>query len=511
MTSRTRWLLVVLGVSALIAVADYVNRWIQEPPPGMNWESEMSAGFERQWATITAADKISDSVARCKQYPDPPWLHWKPEMVTAFCEVLARPTVPFAETKAALQDGQVALLDERFRHFRDSSLSDPSQRGLLDNALDPFDADTETVGELAQKWVELAPHSQFALTARGEHYTAQAFAARGTDFVGKTPQENFRRMHELFAKARADLEAALAIDGKLIPAYVELMSIGAATSDRELIEHAAYAALKIDPADDGVYLEWMHASQPRWGGSMQAMQRVADKAARQLGRNPRLALMLEKPVAYPAYLNVDSRNATFIMATLDEALQIAPSANDLQLAGDAAFAARQPERALWYFSQSWRFSAEPLRLARRAKALDKLGKREWAKQSLPESIDTDSLDAIGLDELAGAYWELGMLDKTESLFDEVLRRNPHEEYAMSALSNLYLTPPKRENLARQMVTRLLSEYPQDADAWYYDSMLKFSNKEECDESARKFLELVNHNDPYEQSRIAQAKAALGGK
>lgn len=104
-----------------------------------------------------------------------------------------------------------------------------------------------------------------------------------------------------------------------------------------------------------------------------------------------------------------------------------------------------------------------------------------------------------------------MLDKTESLFDEVLRRNPHEEYAMSALSNLYLTPPKRENLARQMVTRLLSEYPQDADAWYYDSMLKFSNKEECDESARKFLELVNHNDPYEQSRIAQAKAALGGK
>jgi tetratricopeptide (TPR) repeat protein len=501
---------VALGALVLVAAADYADRWIQQPAPDMNWQSEMSAGFERQWATIAAADKISDSVARCKQYPDPPWLHWKPEVVTAFCEVLARPKVPFAETKAALQGGQAALLDERFQHFRDSSLSDPSQRGLFDNALEPFAADTEIAGELAQKWVELAPHSQFALTARGMHYTAQAFAARGSDFVAKTPEENFQRMHELFDKARVDLEAALAIDGKLVPAYVELMSIAAATSDRDLIEHAAYAALKIDPASDSVYLEWMHASQPRWGGSMQAMRRVADKAARQLDRNPRLALMLEKPVAYPAYLDVDSRNAQFIMNTLDEALQIAPSANDLQLAGDAAFTARQPERALWYFSQSWRFSAEPLRLARRAMALDKLGKREWAKQSLPDSIDSDNLNAVGLNELARAYWQLGMLDKTESLFDEVLKRNPHQQYAMSALSNLYLTPPKRETLAREMVTRLLSEYPQDADGWYYDFMLKFANKEERDKSLRKFLGLVNHNDPYEQSRIAQAKAALGG-
>ena len=109
MTSRTLWLGVALGALVLVAAADYADRWIQQPAPDMNWQSEMSAGFERQWATIAAADKISDSVARCKQYPDPPWLHWKPEVATAFCEVLARPKVPFAETKAALQGGQAAL------------------------------------------------------------------------------------------------------------------------------------------------------------------------------------------------------------------------------------------------------------------------------------------------------------------------------------------------------------------------------------------------------------------
>lgn len=508
MNSRTRWLAVALGVLALVAVADYALRRIEEPPPDMNWQAEMSAGFARDWETIVAADKIENVVERCKRYPDAPWLHWKPEMVTAFCEVLGRPTVPFAATKALLLEGNVDKLEQEFQRYRDRSLSDPKDRGLLHSALGPFSADTQEVGELAEKWVALAPHSAFALTARGTHYTSAAYAARGSDVVSKTPRENFERMQELFTKARADLEAALALDDKLVPAYAELIEIGKA-SDRELLQHAVHAALKIDPADDEIYLDWMRASYPRWGGSMAEMQRIADKAAQHIDRNPRLALLKEKPAAYPGYRTIDSRSAKFVMDTLDEALRIAPSANDLQLAGDAAFTAREPERALWYYSQSWRFSAQPLRLARRAMALDKLGKRDLAKQSLPEHLDPAHWDGEDLIELARAYRQLEMTDQAEALFNEVLARNPHTEYAMQALSNIYLSPPQRKDLAREMVARLLSEYPQNANGWYYDFMLKERNKEEGAKSLRKYLALVDRDDPYEQTRIAYAKSWLG--
>jgi tetratricopeptide (TPR) repeat protein len=511
MTSRTRLLAIVLGVLALVAAAEYGIRLSRPDRTGTNWQREMSPEFERQWAAIIAADKIVDVVVRCKQYPDAPWLHWKSEMVNAFCEALAKKSPSFAEITKALQDGGAERLEQQFQGYRDEGLSDPKQRGLLGRALGRFYNDRPETGEFVDKWISLAPRSPFALTARGMRYMALAFEARGTGSTGATPSDNFRRMHKLMAKARTDLDAAVSIDAKIMPAYVELIELGKATSDRELIEYAARTALAIDPTDEDVYQYWMRASQPRWGGSMRQMEEVASKAAKYVDRNPRLALLMEKPLAYPANMVVDSRNADFIVKTLDQALQSAPSTNDLELAGDAALVARQPERALWYYSQAWRFSADPLRMAPRARALMKLGKPELAKQALPDSIDPAQLDATSLSDIADIYWELEIFDKAELLFEEVLKRNPHDQYAMSSLSNLYQHPPKREDKARAMVTRLLGEYPNNADGWYYDFMLKFSDKEERSKSLRKFLALVNRNDPYEQQRITEAKMWLGEK
>ena len=511
MTSRTRLLAILLGALSIVAGVQYAILLSQPEPRGMEWQREMSAEFERQWATIAAADKIVDKVERCKRYPDAPWLHWKPELVTAFCDGLALKAPSFAEIKAVFQDDHPELLEQKFQSYQDANLSDPNQRGLLGRAMGVFAVDDPEVGAFVDKWISLAPHSRFALLARGILYVRLAYDARGSDTRGNTSQDNFRRMHELMAKGRADLEAALAADPKLITAYVELIRLGPATGDRELIEYAARAALAVDPTDVDVYLMWMRACQPRWGGSMWQMQEVAKKAAEHLDRNPRLALIMEKPVAYPATLAVDMRNADLVMRTLDTALQISPSVSDFEKAGDTALMLRQPERAIWYFSQAWRFSAAPLRLARRAAALAKLGKRELAMQSLPESIDLAELDESALADLAHVYWDLGMLERTEHLFDVLIERNPHSRYAMSSLSSLYLTPPKRTDKAREMVTRLLTEYPNHADGWYYDFVLKYPNKQEYDKSARKFLELVNRDDPYEQERIKEAMLWLGQK
>jgi lipopolysaccharide biosynthesis regulator YciM len=130
-------------------------------------------------------------------------------------------------------------------------------------------------------------------------------------------------------------------------------------------------------------------------------------------------------------------------------------------------------------------------------------------QSLPQTIDLAELDDQELADLPHAYWDINMIERTEQVFNLLLEHNSHSRYAMSSLSNLYLTPPKREDKAREMVTRLLAEYPNNADSWYYDFMLKFSNKEERNKSLRKYLTLVNHNDPYEQARIKEAKGWLG--
>ena len=511
MTSRTRLLAILLGALSIVAGVQYAIRLSQPEPRGMDWQREMSAEFERQWATIAAADKIVDKVERCKRYPDAPWLHWKSEQVIAFCENIVASGPSFDEIKEALNQPQVELVEQKFQRYEDLSLTEPAQRGLIGRALAWFGSDKPEIGALVDKWISRAPRSPFAQTARGMHYVNMAYNARGSEWAQDTPRDKFHNMQELMTKARADLEAAIATDHKLVPAYIELISLGSATGDRELIEYAARTALTVDPTDENVYLFWMRACQPRWGGTMWQMEEVAKKAAEHLDKNPLLALVMEKPVSYPANLTVDLRNAEFVMNTVDEALKISPSVSDLETGGEAALMLRQPERAIWYFSQAWRFSGAAVRLAPRANALAKLGKREWAMQSLPESIDLADLDDQELADLAHVYWELGMLERTEHLFDDLIKRNPHSRYAMSSLSNLYLTPPKRTDKAREMVTRLLAEYPNNADGWYYDFMLKYPNKQEYEKSARKFLELVNRDDPYEQGRIREAMLYLGQK
>jgi hypothetical protein len=94
-----------------------------------------------------------------------------------------------------------------------------------------------------------------------------------------------------FQKAYDDIEVALSIDQNLLPAYMVLIGICNATADKEGEEETIRNALQLFPESFLVRSQYMHALQPRWGGSYRKMEYFAREAERYSDVNAHLPFL----------------------------------------------------------------------------------------------------------------------------------------------------------------------------------------------------------------------------
>lgn len=506
MSQTTRWLsLVLIGAAALAAYLFYAGA------DERNEESTRAAAstqFAAQWSAIATAEKIDDAGARCVAYPDMPGLHWKPELLAVMCRWQSYRFVTQAEIREALDKHELARLDDIFQSYLDQHYADHARHGIIHRAYASLfsNASAETRA-LAEKWAELSPHSAYALAARGTYELAAAWVARGEDYVAQTPQANMDTMTALMRRAHADLLAALQINPRLIWAYSQLIRISEAVGDRDLLESSVDAALKLDPADERIFLDWMTASQPRWGGSAQAMEAVAARARQHVAENPYLLLLDEKPLSERARILHQHHDPAGALKLYDQALAIAPSGFDFYEAGMAAYEAHDLQRAVLYFSQSYRFGNGFEGLSRRVYCLVEMGRTDLARQSLNDRMISHETSPQGMNDVASALLFLHRAPEAEALLLRVLVLNPRDRDALERLSYLYLdSHPRQMEKAQPLIATLTTTYPNYARGWLLSGVGK--PDKECHEALRKYLDLVDPNDSYERENIAMAKKRL---
>lgn len=495
MHPRTLALLALLCLVVAIGAFTYL-RSDTEPTP--------ASSFIEQWPKIQAAERITDLRERCLAYPNAPWLQWPAKTVAAFCEPLAKPRLSAAEMIAALDDGRAAPLDEAFQAYFDENFTPPQKHTALTNAIRSAFYNTEPDTErIVQKWTTLAPKSAFALLSRGYYYLSAAQEARGTEFFRETPNENIQSMHAFSEKAYSDFTEALSINPRLISAYSGIIKVAQLVSDHALVERSAQAGLELDPADSRIYLDWASASEPRWGGSMQQLIAIAELARRHLDENPILSLVVMKPAGYPGIAFENRGNYGPALQIFEKVVADAPSGDFLNRAGTVAKAIKQNDKALWYLSQARRFKGEDLNdLSIRAHLLATLGHADWAKETLANVSLRDVSDT----EVARALWSLKMMPEAEQIYQNILKRSPQDKYALASLGMLYLLPPIRHDKAQPFIDRLTQAHPRYARGWLLNAVDKPAA--ECHESLRKYLDLVDQNDPYERNDVAMAKKRI---
>lgn len=228
-------------------------------------------------ALISCSDKVPPTVS-------------PPHSAVATADLRAQTTRATVEQQRCAID-PLALLDElRAQHFdqlgtklqrlADQVVAKTCSDRWLDRALDAFGNTDPTLLPALDGWIQTELRSAFAYAARGNYYQALAWQNRGSAFAGKTPPAQMRAMEALFEQASADLREAINLDPGLTPAHANLIQLAMASSGPLRGSAILRRAMAVAPHSFAVRLAVLTALQPKWGGSLTAIdQFLADTRA----------------------------------------------------------------------------------------------------------------------------------------------------------------------------------------------------------------------------------------
>lgn len=416
-------------------------------------------------AAMRKADAITDPLQRCLAYPDLPGNTWPAGAAKARCTMFLTPArYSLDDIDAKLkQAGGAAELEAAFNALLDAHFKEPAQREQVRMALAVFmDKDQAKAERIARAWRAAAPESAFARVALGHVLANRGWDARGTKYASDTPEENLRKMSGYFVDAAKEYMAALEGKSRLLPACEGLMAIGRQSSD-DMKTYATERCLYIDPTSYYVVDELMNAAEPRWGGSEEAMKRVAAYAQEKAAINPVLSVFAFND-AYYEISRMDDGDAESIAVLEPAALQV-PNAAYLRMVGGAYLRKDDEWKALAYLSQALRFMPAYEQESRfRAIALQRLGESKWARADAERAVALAPANGRTHMLLASLVREVdgpaaAIPHYRHALDDTKTREDAFNGYCGS------LIDAKRLDEAGKCVDDLLAAYPANPEGW----------------------------------------------
>ncbi len=429
--------------------------YAQAPEP---WRSYLAKARE--------ADAIIDPMQRCLAFPAFPGSNWPANLIPAHCEYTFGLDLSLDKIKARLDANDLTGLEAIFRKLQERHFSDTDFSEHIHSALELFGGSYEA-GAISKRWLDAAPDSPFAMTARAEFYRHMGWAARGGGWAPDTPKEQLARMHEFHDKARALYQQALEKEPRLMHAHAGLVDLdmnGARDTNFDM-------AYRIDPACKVLLSNRMSSLEPRWSGSYEAMAAQEEKMLPYLPARPLLALSRiwsyidQHDVLYDAGKYPES------MAVLKPMVAVSSGPKIYEDIGAAMAQIKDADRweELAYLVQSTRFRTGAAWAARERGRLQLLQAHDMvmADASLAASLLLEPEDYYTHYLRAAALSQLGRVDEAERDYLVAMRDKPgtaNHRDGLIELANLMVFA-NRGDKARSYAKLAVTEYPNDAGAW----------------------------------------------
>jgi tetratricopeptide (TPR) repeat protein len=341
----------------------------------------------------------------------------------------------------------------------------PSARGLLDRTFDQdFDGSFE-VREVLDAWKRTSPKSAFAYAASGFAYEQMAHKARGSGYMQDTPVSNVESMNRLLQRADADLRQAIALNPKVTPTYTAMIDAGGLALGRAYSMDAARRGLTVDPANYSMYSSLMWFAEPKWGGSLRAMNDIAAKAQTHRSENPLMVLQLSKEPSYDKLDNCDCHSVQEL-ATYPAMFDQVSVAQEMLFAAYAAEASHHTELSVVYFSEALRFDPDlPDARLHRIFNLSNFDESKWAVDEADRMVKLAPQDEDPIKARAYSYEMLGDYKHAEQDMQTLLSINPGEESVLMELGSMYVNWTHEWDKAWATDSRIIQAYPNEPFGW----------------------------------------------
>ena len=457
----------------------------QPMPPEM-------AGY---FAQAEKAERIEDLEQRCLAYPDLPGNHWPKGAGQGRCRLLREIPLPLDQMLQLLADADgVARIDAQLAALLQAHFENPDQRDVIFLFYNQFDSSGKA-GQVASKWLKQAPDSPFALAAMGRYKAALGWDARGSEFISGTTDAQLRRMQQQFLAALPLLSRAFELEPALSPVCLELAKIGRQSSDA-LQAIALSDCQRLDPLSYYVVWEFMRAAQPKWGGSMQAMEAVADYIRKQGQGNPMLYALLVEPLAYEGtqaggkYIDLEDAHV--------KAAQPGPGAAMLGGAGQGYFYRDELWPALLYLTQAIRYWPGDDKLRWLASdALVRSGFGPWAEiefRRLAAEFPNALQYQMGI---ANALMVQGKFAESRPYLLPLLDDKEYRDKALEPYCGGYLALQEMHSPQAQSCTKdLVEKHPQNVEYWIWRMRaLSAANDPGLKDAVAKFRQVADPENP----------------
>jgi tetratricopeptide (TPR) repeat protein len=179
-------------------------------------------------------------------------------------------------------------LDSKIKAYLKSYEADPLRERYVSIAFEVFQRPLPDLEPLLNEWISKSPKSYAAYAARGIYYTSTGQTERGGQVISETTKKQLEGMDFYFNKAIKDLDKAYSLNPRLIHALYYKMGILAHYGERDQLRQLRDKGLAINPLSS--VLRWMYITTllPRWGGSIEKIQKEIESARPYYTKNPDL-------------------------------------------------------------------------------------------------------------------------------------------------------------------------------------------------------------------------------
>jgi tetratricopeptide (TPR) repeat protein len=212
-------------------------------------------------------------------------------LLTRRAQTLPKVTARRVDLVEMLRTGRWDTLDAELSAYEMKAEKDPRYEMNAMVAFGAFDAGSPLIAAKLNDWVTAAPNSYAALVARATCEIAIGQRVRGNGWAQDVPQQNMEALDKQLAAAVRDANEAIRIHPNLAPAYALRIKAARIDGSSDELTHADSDALSIVPASFAVREQIMYALRPRWGGTRQAMQQLADSSQYYATQNPAMQFL----------------------------------------------------------------------------------------------------------------------------------------------------------------------------------------------------------------------------
>jgi tetratricopeptide (TPR) repeat protein len=206
-------------------------------------------------------------------------------------QTLPKVTVRRVDLVEMLRTGRWDTLDAELSQYEMKAEKDPRYEMNAMVAFGAFDGGSTLIASKLNDWVTAAPNSYAALVARASNEIAVGQRVRGNAWAQDVPKQNMDAMDKQLRAAVHDAGEAIKIHPNLAPAYALRIKAARIDGPGDELAKAKSDALAIVPYSFAVREQIMYALRPRWGGTRQEMQQLADSSQYYAPQNPAMQFL----------------------------------------------------------------------------------------------------------------------------------------------------------------------------------------------------------------------------